>query len=78
MEANLRVLSASTRLPEFARDSLTDTSVSDFLVEEQGKIVVIVTKDAALKVLEDAGSQLELKDVMQRSYVTVTEERTFI
>ncbi len=73
MAANLRVLSASTRLPDFARLVSADTSVSHFLLEEQGKIAGIVTKDAALKVLEDAGSQLELKDVMQRSYVTVTE-----
>ena len=76
MAANLRVLPASTRIPDFARIVSTDASVSYFLLEEQGKIAGIVTKDAALKVLEDSGSQLQLKDVMQRSYVTVTENTT--
>jgi CIC family chloride channel protein len=76
MSTNLRVLSASTGLPEFARIVAADAGVSHFLLEEQGKIAGIVTKDAALKVLEDSGAQLQLKDVMQRSYVTVTETAT--
>jgi chloride channel protein, CIC family len=73
MAANLRVLPASTRIPDFARIVSKDASISYFLLEEQGKIAGIVTRDAALKVLEDSGSKLELKDVMQGSYVTVTE-----
>jgi CIC family chloride channel protein len=76
MSTNLRVLSASTGMPEFARIVAADAGVSHFLLEEQGKIAGIVTKDAALKVLEDSGAQLQLKDVMQRSYVTVTETAT--
>ncbi len=76
MAPNLRILSASTRIPDFARIVSTDPSISYFLVEEQGKIAGIVAKDAALKALDDSGSQLQLKDVMQRSYVTVTVDTT--
>jgi CIC family chloride channel protein len=76
MEANLKVLPAATRIPDFARIVSTDANISYFLVEDEDKIAGIVTKDAALKVLDDSGKQLELKDVMQRSYVTVTEDTT--
>lgn len=72
MAPNPKVLSASTRIPDFARIVAADSSVSHFLVAEQGKIAGMVTRDAALKVLEDSGSQLQLQDVMQSSYVTVT------
>lgn len=78
MAPNLTVLSASTRIPDFARVVSTDSSTSYFLVEERGKIAGIVTKEAALKVLEDSGSLLQLKDVMQRSYVTVTENAALL
>ena len=76
MASNLRVLPASTRIPDFARIVSTDSSISHFLLEEQGEIAGIVTKDAALKALDDSGSQLQLKDLMQRSYVTVTKNAT--
>ena len=76
MDPNLRVLSATTRMRDFARIVSRDPSISYFLLEELGKIAGFVTRDAALKVLEDSGSQLQLKDVMQRDYVTVTEDIT--
>ena len=76
MDPNLRVLSATTRMRDFARIVSADPSISYFLLEERGKIAGFVTKDAALKVLEDSGSQLQLKNVMQRDYVTVTEDIT--
>ncbi len=76
MALNPRVLSASTPISEFARLVTTDSSASWFLVEERGKIVGIVKRDEALKALDDSGRRLQLKDVVQRSYVTVTEDTT--
>ncbi len=76
MVPNPKVLPALTQISDFARIVSTDSSVSYFLLEDQGTIAGFVTKDAAFKVLEDAGRQLQLKDVMQKSYITVTENTT--
>ncbi len=76
MSPRVSVLSASTTIPDFARIVAADSGISYFLVEERGKIAGIVPNDAALKVLDSSGSQLQLQDIMQRSYVTVTEKAT--
>jgi CIC family chloride channel protein len=76
MDTNTIVLSVSTRISDFARIVSTDPSVSHFLLEEHNRIAGFVTRDAALKVLDESGSQLQLKDVMQRSFVTVAENTT--
>jgi CIC family chloride channel protein len=76
MVSALTMLPASTPLREFARMVSANTGGSHFLVEEQGRIVGIVEKDAALEVLDDIGNQLRLKDVMHSSYTTVSKDAT--
>ncbi|GKT09641.1 chloride channel protein [Desulforhabdus sp. TSK] len=71
MTADPKVLSASIPLSDFARIVSTDSFASHFLVEDGGRIVGFVARDAALRVLEEAGSRLLLADVMERSFVTV-------
>jgi len=78
MAPNPGFLVALTPISDFARIISKDPGVSHYLVGDQGKIAGIVAKDAALKVLEDGGSHLQLKDVMQKSFVTVTENASLL
>jgi chloride channel protein, CIC family len=77
MEKGPRVLGASTPLADFARMTAGDPQASYSVVEEQGRVLGFIAKDAALRLLNDSGKTLVLKDLVEKNFVTVEESSTF-
>ena len=77
METPVAVVSSSSTLAEFARIVAAQPAISYFLVEEQGAVQGIIAREAALKVLDQAGKSITVGKIATTDYVTVAESSTF-
>jgi chloride channel protein, CIC family len=70
-------LPASTRLDEFAQRILYLPEVSHVIIENQKRIVGVVSKEMALIDLEPTNKATTLGELATKNYITVAEETTF-
>lgn len=75
MEDHFGVVSASSRLDKFAQIVSEQTAISCFLVENND-IVGVITKEAALGVLDGSNNTTMLGEIANKDYITVPEDMT--
>jgi CIC family chloride channel protein len=76
MESRIGSVGASSSLDEFARIVLEQGSVSLFLVEDQDRVIGVLTRDMALGGVGQMGRRATLHEIANKDFVTVPEEAT--
>jgi CIC family chloride channel protein len=78
MESHISVITASTRLDEFARLAAKNATVSYFVVVEDHTVVGTISIGAALGALDESAAGSQLGDIADKDFVVVSEDTTFL